>query len=110
MISIKLIYRALLDRRRANRPVTVERRHRLRAREAENSLRLSIERLSNAIKMKRPDIMERGSAVVTFVTFSEICNYRTPMLNVRRCRHPSHRGQDDAECNERLCPFMNGAA
>lgn len=110
-MGIKIIFRTIINRRKRQEPVTVERRRRIRTREAEHTLRQSIERLSNAIRMKRPDIMEFGTATVTFATFSEVCNYRVPGLNIRLCRHKKHENAKDAlaPCNERLCPFMRGA-
>lgn len=108
MISGKRIFRLIFNRRTSTQPVSIERRaKKMRAREADEHLSKAIERLRNAIRNKNKNLMECGSAVVQFSTFAEVCNFRVPELSVRRCRNPKHEGGD---CNERLCPFMGGAA
>lgn len=110
MIGLKIIYRAFIDRRKKAGPVMVERRRRLRARDAEFALQVSIERLSSAIKSRNPNITE-ARATVTFATFSEVCNFRVPKLQVRMCRHPKQvKAGVPSPCNEGMCPFMNGTA
>ena len=114
MLSLKGIFRSVVNRRRLQQPVETERRKRLRPREAETRLTNAISDLSKMVRSKTRDsvraVANDVQAVVKFMTFAEICTLRVPGVNVRMCRHPKHESANTGKafCTEELCPVMRG--
>ena len=112
MGSIKFLFRKvrLLERRKQDKPVDVDRRKPKNVRESDDHFRDMLERLNEATKPLKREIANDIQQVVVFKTFSEICRFRSSdALKVRLCRNPRHEEAANtalAKCDEDRCPLL----
>lgn len=103
-----------LNRRKAQEPITVERRSSQKVRDVDARLHHAVEDLEQTLSARRDDWFKRVAndiqQEVIFSTFREVCSYKSGLGQYRICRHPKHSAANSglAPCDEQSCPIILG--
>lgn len=117
MGNLRAFIGGLFDRRKRDKPVATDRRHRPSGiKDSDAHLKAAMEHLSETVRLTRKDfeppkreIANDHQEQVQFVTFRDMCSFSgSKELAIRLCRHPKHEAANTgvATCEETVCPLL----